>query len=174
MSSVGLRSSTLSTSKPGPNTKVSAPVPPVNRSLPPKPLAQPLGQHEIGHVVERECEFEPVLGKPAPGEECARVIDQDVDALLPVSDLSRHAFHLGEACEISKIYRVGDTRRAVAKSREGRVAAGLVPCDSLGRSGRRGHMTLMPRRRNGEHVGSRLRRCLAARHSPAPALILRA
>jgi hypothetical protein len=80
-------------------------------------------------VIERECEFKPVLGKPAPGEECARVIDQRIDTPLLVSDLSRHAFHLGEACDISKIYRVGDTRRAVAKSREGRIAAGLVPCD---------------------------------------------
>jgi hypothetical protein len=42
--------------------------------------------------------------------------------------LSRHALYLGEAREIGKIYGVGDTRRAVAKSREGRVAAGLVPC----------------------------------------------
>jgi hypothetical protein len=45
---------------------------------------------------------------------------------------------------------------------------------SLGRSGRRAHVALMPRRRNGEHVGSRLRRSLVAQHSPAPALILRA
>jgi hypothetical protein len=80
-------------------------------------------------VVERECEFKPVLGKLAPGEERARVIDQDVDTWLLVSDLSRHAFHLGEACEISKMYRVGDTRRAVAQSREGRVTASLVACD---------------------------------------------
>jgi hypothetical protein len=27
------------------------------------------------------------------------------------------------------MYRVGDTRRAVAQSREGRVTAGLVACD---------------------------------------------
>lgn len=70
----------------------------------------------------------PSLGNPATSEECARVIDQNVDTLLLVGDLSRHSFHLGEACEIRKIYGVGDTRRAVAKSREDRVAAGLVPC----------------------------------------------
>jgi hypothetical protein len=39
----------------------------------------------------------PHLRKPAPGEKCARVIDQDVDTVFLVSDLSRHAFHLGEA-----------------------------------------------------------------------------
>jgi hypothetical protein len=71
----------------------------------------------------------PHLRKPAPGEKCARVIDQDVDTVFLVSDLSRHAFHLGEACEIGKIYGVGDVRGAVAKSHEDRVAAGLVPCD---------------------------------------------
>src|SRR4029077_11486223 len=84
---------------------------------------------EVSHVVERECEFKPVLGNLTPGEECARVIDQDVDTRLLVSNLSRHAFHLGEACEISKMCGVGEARRAVAKSRKGRVAAALVPCD---------------------------------------------
>jgi hypothetical protein len=68
-------------------------------------------------VIERECELKPILGKPAPAEECARVIDQDVETLLPVSDMSGRAFHLGDACEISKIYGVGDTRCAVAKTR---------------------------------------------------------
>jgi hypothetical protein len=65
-------------------------------------------------VVERECEFKPVPGKPTTSEECARVIDQNIDTLLVVSDLSRHVFHLGEACEISKICGVGEARRAVA------------------------------------------------------------
>jgi hypothetical protein len=72
-----------------------------------EPLAQPLCQGEIGHVVERACEFKPVRSKPAAGKERACIIDQDVDTLLPVSDFSRHAFHLGEACEISKIDGVG-------------------------------------------------------------------
>ena len=54
-------------------------------------------------MIERECELKPVLGKPTLGEECASVIDQDVDMRLMVSDLSRHAFHLGEAREICKI-----------------------------------------------------------------------
>jgi hypothetical protein len=72
-------------------------------------------------VVERECEFKPVLGKLAPGEERARVIDQDVDTWLLVSDLSRHAFHLGEACEISKMYRVGEHFRGYL-SNAGRAA----------------------------------------------------
>src|SRR5262249_22813502 len=80
-------------------------------------------------MVERECEFKPVLGNLALGEERARVVDQDVDTLLLISDLRRHAFHLGEACEISKIYGVGNTGRDCAKPREGRLAAGLVPCD---------------------------------------------
>src|SRR5947209_1661620 len=56
----------------------------------------------------------------------ARVIDQDVDTRLLVSNLSGHAFHLGEACEISKMCGVGEARRAVANSRKGRLAAGFV------------------------------------------------
>jgi hypothetical protein len=40
-------------------------------------------QDEIGHVVERKREFKPVLRKPAPGEKCTRVIDQDVGYAAP-------------------------------------------------------------------------------------------
>src|ERR671937_811472 len=48
---------------------------------------------------------------------------------LLVTDLNRHAFYLGEACEISKIYGVGNTRRGCAKPREGRLATDFVSCD---------------------------------------------
>src|SRR5260370_39446558 len=40
-----------------------------------KPLAQTLGYNKIGHVVERESVFKPILGDLARREPCARVID---------------------------------------------------------------------------------------------------
>ena len=48
---------------------------------------------------------------------------------LAIGDLSRHALHLSQAQEIGKMYGVGDARRTVAKPRERRVPAALVPCD---------------------------------------------
>ncbi|HEY6603466.1 MAG TPA: hypothetical protein VI009_16835, partial [Xanthobacteraceae bacterium] len=66
----------------------------------------------------------PSLGNPATSEECARVIDQNVDTLLLVGDLSRHSFHLGEACEIRK-YMEWATPGALLRSRA-RIASPRV------------------------------------------------
>jgi hypothetical protein len=80
-----------------------------------EPFAQPFGDDEIGHVVQRECLFEPVLREPAAAEHGSRVIDQDVDARLLAGDFGGHALHLGDLRQIGVMDRVGEAGRAFLK-----------------------------------------------------------
>jgi hypothetical protein len=47
----------------------------------------------------------------------------------PVGDFGSHAFHFGQACEIGKIYGVGDTGSASTEPRQSRFGARLTPRD---------------------------------------------
>jgi hypothetical protein len=76
---------------------------------------------EISHVIERERTFKPVLSQPARGEKRASVVDQHVDGRFLVGDLRSHTFHLGQACEISKICGVVESVRASVKPCQRRV-----------------------------------------------------
>ena len=58
-----------------------------------------------------------------------RIVDQHVDGRLTVSDFGSHTFHLGQACEIGKIYGVSDTGSASTEPRKCRFRARLIPRD---------------------------------------------
>jgi hypothetical protein len=84
--------------------------------------------NEIRHVVEREGVFKPIFRQASRAEECPCIVDQNVDGRLPISDLSSQPLHFGQACEIGKIYGVGDTGAALTEPHQGRVCAGLLGC----------------------------------------------
>jgi hypothetical protein len=90
-------------------------------------LAQPSGENEIGHVVERKVAPQPVLGHLARSERRAGVVDQNIDARLLVGDLCRHPFHFRQAREIGEMQSVGGARGAAAQSRQRRVSPRLAP-----------------------------------------------
>ena len=65
-----------------------------------EPFAQPSGENEIGHVVEREVALQPVLGHLARPERRAGVVDQNIDARLLIGEMRRYSFHFRQAREI--------------------------------------------------------------------------
>ena len=66
-------------------------------------LAQRLGQHEIGHVVEGEGQLQP-LGRHQPvGKEGAGVIDENIDARLAGGDFRSDLARLRHARKIREI-----------------------------------------------------------------------
>jgi hypothetical protein len=87
---------------------------------------QPGGQHEIGHVIEREGALEPVLGDGAAGEHGAGIVDQHVDARLRGGDLAADALDLLEAQQIRIVDRVAAVGRAGLDLRQRGGAARAV------------------------------------------------
>src|SRR5208282_1265802 len=88
-----------------------------------EPFAQTFGDHEIGHVVQREGIFEPIPGELPAAEHSPRIVDQDVNARLTSGDLSGHALHLWDARQIGVMDRVGEAGCPFAKPRQCRLPA---------------------------------------------------
>jgi len=73
--------------------------------------------------------FKLILRKATRGEQCARIVDQDVNVWFTVSDFCGHPFHVSQAREIGKKYGVGRARAASAKPRQRRFPARVISRD---------------------------------------------
>jgi hypothetical protein len=76
-----------------------------------------LGHDDIGHVIERERIFEPILGELAGGEHGARIVDQDIDTGLRFGDFGGDPLHFRDARQIGIMDRMGKAGRFLAKPR---------------------------------------------------------
>jgi hypothetical protein len=81
------------------------------------------------HVIQREGVFKPIFRQSSRAEQGSCIVDQNIDRRLPVSDFGSYTFHFGQACEIGKVYGVGDTGSASAEPRQSRFRARLIPHD---------------------------------------------
>ena len=92
-------------------------------------VAQRLGQHEIGHVVEREGQFEAFGRHPPLGKEGAGVVDQDVDARLARGDRRSDLARLGHAREIRQMHAMAEPGRFRFELAHRRLRPSLIAGD---------------------------------------------
>src|SRR5262249_41429132 len=88
-----------------------------------EPLAQPLGNDKVGHMVQCESAFETIFGESAAGENCSRVVDQYVNTRFLAGDFGGYALHFGDARQIGVIDRVCEAMRSFVKPRESHPSA---------------------------------------------------
>ena len=94
-----------------------------------KRLPQSLRHNKIRHMIKCERAFERIFRQASRAEQCPCIVDQNVDGRFPVSDFDSHTLHLGQACEIGKIYGVGDTGSASTEPRQCCFRSRLIPRD---------------------------------------------